>query len=530
MKKLIALLLSLVMLFALTIPAFADGPDGPPSEDWYAELMQKAKDEVITSHGGVPGQINVMVNGQCVKFTDAVPQATGGRTMVPFGAVMDVLGGESDYDSDTKTVTCVIGETTLTLTIGSDEMTKTVAGEVSTVKMDCAPYAKGGRTYIPLRFISQALGYDVKWDSYYNTAVITDLDALAEQIDKDFTIYNKLIAQNAITEQAQKSVGSAKLDVTLFDTINGDKTGKASYSYDLTASKAGASGKVEYDFSDLWEIVKGYIPMPLDEAGAEDFAKSMELVESLMKAKAELRMDLEKGKLYFSMPELFEALGSYMAGSGVQLPKDSWLSMSLEEMDLDELTGLMEQTTSVGKLLCATAAGASVSGAYSILSYDNITQAAEVAAKLYGDAKFTRKGSANVLTITRDDLFALVEEVAGMEVDDETKAVISKYDLTLTVKDNGDVDVEFQSNLALASSSINLGDALQITAKSSTRGGKTQSTMECHIKNALKMTVTVQQTVTGTSTGPELTPPQDVLVLPIDGTLPNSTISSPDGP
>ena len=35
MKKLLALLLSLMMAVSLAVPAFADGPDGPPPDDYY---------------------------------------------------------------------------------------------------------------------------------------------------------------------------------------------------------------------------------------------------------------------------------------------------------------------------------------------------------------------------------------------------------------------------------------------------------------------------------------------------------------
>ena len=42
MKKLLALLLSMVMALSLAVPAFADGPDGPPSsEDIYGWTVEE---------------------------------------------------------------------------------------------------------------------------------------------------------------------------------------------------------------------------------------------------------------------------------------------------------------------------------------------------------------------------------------------------------------------------------------------------------------------------------------------------------
>ena len=345
-------------------------------EEWYwvyaqNQAVEQAKKDFITSHGGVPGQINVMVNGKCVKFTDAAPEVAEGRTMVPFRAIFESLGAEVSYE-DGK-VHATLGDTALDLTLGSDTMTKTGDGKTETVKMDCAPYAKGGRTYVPVRFIGEALGCDVQWDSYYNTAVITDLTALAAEIDKDFTIYNKLAAKSVLTGKTQKSVGSGRADVTLFDTLNGDKTGQATFSYDLAASTAGASGKLEYDFTALWSLIEGYIPMPLDLAGEEEYTQNLELVKSLMKGSLDVRVDLEKGKVYLSMPGLFEAMEGYLEESGVQLPKDAWLSTSLgDSADMDELAAMMSQTTTMGKLLTATGS----SGYRAAENYDNILEAA----------------------------------------------------------------------------------------------------------------------------------------------------------
>lgn len=486
MKKLLSVLLALAMVFSLTVPAFADGPDGPPAlEDlfpgWEKE-QEQARNDFITAHGGTPGQINVMVNGKYLSF--------------PAGKPAYIRDGATYVDA-----------ATLSKALGTD------------VSADDKGYAS-------LRSSAQALGYDVQWDSYYNTAVITDLDALAEKIDKDFTIYNKLAAKSALTDKTQKSTGSGRADITLFDSLNGDKTGKATCSYDLAASAAGVSGKVEYDLTELWAFIKGYIPMPLDLAGADEYAKQLEMLESLMKGKAEVRVDLEKGKVYFSMPGLFEAMASEMAAAGMQLTQNAWLSASLNSEELAGLTGMMKEAPTLGKYFCSLY---SMDG-LGADSYDNILEAAELLAKLYGDAKFTRKGSAYVLTLTREDLAGILEPLVGQDgYTGQDLDALTKFDFTLTVKDNGDVDVSYQARVALASSGLNLGDFVDVSVKGTVRGGKTEATMEFHIKNVLKATVTLQQTVTETDTPPEVTPPKDVLVLPIDGTL-GGVISSPDGP
>lgn len=552
MKKLFSALLALVMVFSLTVPALAaetgqtpplasPGPDDDyyanwakegwaetcavyPKETalflaefptWFAEYYSKyesledyverrgyscaegayldlydvwsrayeqeqARRDFITSHGGVPGQTNVMVNGKC-------------------------LTAPAQRPTYVKNGTTYVDAQTLSQALGTE------------VKANSKGYAR-------LRSAAKAAGCKVWWDEEYCTAVVLDPAALAEQIDESFTIYNKVLAQDALTDKTQRSVGSGKLDFTLFDTMDGDKTGKASYSYDLSASRAGASGKVEYDLSDLWSILEGYIPAPLpEEEGSEETAQVLAMVKSLMQGKAEFRMDLDKELLYFSMPGLFEAMNGYMASSGVQLPQDCWLSLSLEGVGLDKLTGKPGQTPTVGSILCASCMPVSGRGAAKV--YDNILEVAGRLAGLAGDARFTRTGGADVLTLTKEDLLVLVEEDSYTA---QSLDAVSQFDYTLTVKDNGDLDADYQARMALASSGISLGDMAAVSAKSSRRGGKTEATVEYHMKNAFKMTVTLEQTLTETDRAPELDPPQDTLILPMDGLAGGSSFTPAD--
>lgn len=540
MKKLLSILLALVMVFSLTVPAFAagltpeesigiiGGADGPtaimisgsiPSDFWddWEQEQEQAKNDFITEHGGVPGQINVMLDGKYVQFSDAVPEISDGRTMVPFRAIFETLGAEITFE-DGK-IHAALGDTALDLTIGSDTMTKTVDGEAQTVQMDCAPCIKGGRTYVPVRFISEALGYDVQWDEDFRSVVITDLDALAEQIDKNFTVYNKMAARSALSDKTQRSVGSGRAEVTLFDTLNGDKTGKGTCSYDLSASTAGASGKVEYDLSELWALIEGYIPVPLDLDSSEEYTQTLALVKALMKGSMEVRMDLEKGKAYVSMPSLIEAMGDFMEESGVQLPKNAWFSASLSDGVDPDLTAMLRQPLTMGKLLAAIGGA----GGYEVNRYDATLEMAELFAKFYGDAKFTRKGSAYVLTLTKKDISGILEDLVGQDgYTGQDLDALSKFDLTLTVHDNGDLDENYQARVALAGSGLDLGDFMDVSAKATTRNGKTESTMEVHFKNVLKATITLQETVTETNTPPTVTPPSDALVLPVDGELPGT--------
>ena len=78
------------------------------------------------------------------------------RTMVPVRILAETFGATVDYTDGV--VTIVDGDTTVVMTVGED--TYTVNGEEQT--MDTAPViGDGDRTYVPVRFVAEALGYNV---------------------------------------------------------------------------------------------------------------------------------------------------------------------------------------------------------------------------------------------------------------------------------------------------------------------------------------------------------------------------------
>ena len=103
------------------------------------------------------GSSDMVVDNEVVAG-DAAPYVADSRTMVPIRVLSETFGADVDYDDATSTVTIVDGDTTIVMTIG--ETTYTVNGEEQT--MDVAPViGSGDRTYVPVRFVAEALGYKV---------------------------------------------------------------------------------------------------------------------------------------------------------------------------------------------------------------------------------------------------------------------------------------------------------------------------------------------------------------------------------
>jgi len=96
-----------------------------------------------------------------------------GRTQVPVRYLADALGVTNiGYNSNTRLVSMLFGDnqTNIALTIGSNKM---YVGN-STVTMDTVPViVPPGRTMLPARFIAEALGDTVNWNSATQQVTIT---------------------------------------------------------------------------------------------------------------------------------------------------------------------------------------------------------------------------------------------------------------------------------------------------------------------------------------------------------------------
>ena len=90
------------------------------------------------------------------------------RTMVPVRVLAETLGAEVEYADNVVTV--VDGDTTVEMTIG--EKAYTINGEAAEAEMDTVPViGDGDRTYVPIRFLTNALGYEV--NPLYNAEGLT---------------------------------------------------------------------------------------------------------------------------------------------------------------------------------------------------------------------------------------------------------------------------------------------------------------------------------------------------------------------
>ena len=121
--------------------------------------------------------------------SDVAPVMKEGRVYIPFRAVFEALDATVAYDSQTETVTAQRDKRTVSFTAGQSRYVM----DGVTIDMDAQAFVQDGRTFVPVRFASQALGVSVGWDSTNRTVVIIDKVKLAEQYKNDFTALDKYL-------------------------------------------------------------------------------------------------------------------------------------------------------------------------------------------------------------------------------------------------------------------------------------------------------------------------------------------------
>ena len=100
---------------------------------------------------------------------DAAPLSRGGRMMLPIRFVAEAFGAAVGWDGDTATATVAAGDTVITVRIGE----KQIFVNGNAVPLDTAAFIEGGRTYLPVRAVADALGAAVGWDGDTATATLT---------------------------------------------------------------------------------------------------------------------------------------------------------------------------------------------------------------------------------------------------------------------------------------------------------------------------------------------------------------------
>ncbi len=138
-------------------------------------------------------QLDEMKNAAYVRYADQIlafetpPVLENDRTLVPMRFLFEQLGAEVDWDNDTQTATATImpkedaevadgavaakaAVQPQTIRFSIDDTIAQVNGQAT--EMDVPARMVNDKTMVPLRFLSEQMGYTVTWDAETNTAVV----------------------------------------------------------------------------------------------------------------------------------------------------------------------------------------------------------------------------------------------------------------------------------------------------------------------------------------------------------------------
>ena len=108
----------------------------------------------------------VEIDGKILGF-DTPPVTESDRTLVPLRFIFETMGADVDWDSGTQTA--IVTENNTSIRFSIDNVTATIDGAAKT--MDVPARLINDKTLVPLRFLSEELGFDVQWDE--NTRTVT---------------------------------------------------------------------------------------------------------------------------------------------------------------------------------------------------------------------------------------------------------------------------------------------------------------------------------------------------------------------
>lgn len=346
-----------------------------------------------TALAAEPGDVSVQLNGKALAFTDAAPEITNGRTFLPFRAVLEAIGAEVGYDAQTSTVSAKRDGVDLSMVLGQNTAAVVEDGQTRTVEMDVTPYVKNGRTYVPVRFVAESFGCSVGWDSNTKTVIVVDVDTLLG--DATFELMDNFAAYCARQEKNQNMAmtGALALDIR-------DKSGEflpvpvsAKGSIDGLAGAKGLQMNWNLKLSGLSELAAtGGGLSPLEQVLLE------QMLATLSDLKGEVRMDVESGMLYLTMP-------AELTGTA----KDSWYSVDLgayqaellSALDMTQLTQLKEDAT-IREALTAVIQAMPLND--SEYSYAGVAGVTDIYVDMLSDQAFTQKGNTYVAQMQLEDI------------------------------------------------------------------------------------------------------------------------------
>lgn len=164
--------------------------------------------------------VNYKINGISKKM-DAKPFIRNSRTLVPLRFIVEAIGGEVNWNGESRVVTVNNNGKVIELTIDSNEIK--INGK--SFKIDQPAIIKGDRTYVPIRFIAENLDMSV---NYINETREIEISSYGTKNEVDVLDMNqeenKLENKNSVNQnQVEENQNVVEnVEVNSKDNLNND--------------------------------------------------------------------------------------------------------------------------------------------------------------------------------------------------------------------------------------------------------------------------------------------------------------------
>ncbi|MGI6030877.1 MAG: stalk domain-containing protein [Eubacteriales bacterium] len=476
--------------------------------------LEMKKEEGLTNLDG----INVLLNGTYLEFADAEPVNRDGRVMLPFRTVFEALeADEVSFDPATKTVKALWGnevDKTITMTIGSTTaLVEAGGGEPEKLEMDVAPYidAATGRTMIPVRFVSEAAGCDVYWNSNVDVVNIIDRQALVDWMDSNLTIYNRAMKVSVEELEAKyRTVSDMELAASLY-TDDGEDSIRLWGNAEVLSQgvNMSATGKLGLDTTEVDDSLLVNLP--------EEIRTILEQVKEIPFA---FILNGDEGAMYFQ--------SSILKQLDPSMDENTWLEYQ-DPMMKSMLSSTMEMLKGGNLTLGNLMYDSLWENREMLYGYDNVyDQMKEVGGILHammGDDGFRKSGNSYVMELDTLGLMKRITQYAGGSMEgmslDEMMAQLQnipnmKYRLALSF--NGDVLNKIEMGFNVNIDNIEVPTEIYFTLQ----GDRMNAKMEMGVKGRYigKITATMNSRAYETSQEPLQVVPDGDPVVPINGMIP----------
>ncbi|MDI6717156.1 MAG: stalk domain-containing protein [Actinomycetota bacterium] len=140
---------------------------GPYGKIFVQEFIAYPKNNFYAL-SAIDGALLIAVNGKPVNSGQSA-FIYQGRIFIPAEQLGEILEVNVEIDNDNEKVNIISSSRNIAFAIGDN--TATVDGEE--VVLDVAPMLENGKVFIPLRFVAESFGAEVKWDSEFRVVDIS---------------------------------------------------------------------------------------------------------------------------------------------------------------------------------------------------------------------------------------------------------------------------------------------------------------------------------------------------------------------